>query len=356
MANKTNYYSSKPKEKKWVGKLIAVTVCIAALVVGVCAMGIGTTGFKDWSFSRWFPKTEAVQELTETSNGGAVISEGESNGIRLMSTLVEEEDYEEYGISAQSVGYTAVITAEFTPASTTDKSVTWTCNDTSGMVTVTPVADNQLQATVTVTGGFSEQVTITCTSKATPTVKATATVDYMRIPSQVCLNTYTVNSILTDDFEVGKFDEVDSLGVGTLKPTSYKGTVRFRIDTELYDYLITKFDDLWAVSADLNFDSDEIYGTAGYNAAQFFCGTTASWEDILEEIANYFYGKSDYSLGFLEYYNVASYYGDVKVADYPGTLISALCKVNSIADIIVTPTGIDLDNVTLIFGENGVVS
>ncbi|MGN0812217.1 MAG: hypothetical protein ACI4MQ_01750, partial [Candidatus Coproplasma sp.] len=94
MANKTYY--SQPKPKKGVGKIIAATACVLALAVGVSAIGVGTSGFKDWAFSRWFPKSEqTAADINE--NGGATITEGESSGMLLSATAIPLSDYEEYG-------------------------------------------------------------------------------------------------------------------------------------------------------------------------------------------------------------------------------------------------------------------
>lgn len=329
-------------------KRVAACVIACVLAAGaLCAVGIGTDGFKDWSFSRWTQGAEPSGSIKD----GAVVTDGESSGLRLMSARIAKADYEEYGIAGQAESAT-VLTATFTPEATTNKAVTWTCDDTSGKVTVTPVAGNPLQATVTVTGAFGQTVTITCTSQANPSVKATAKVEYVKSVTAV-QNNYDVTSI-KDDFEVGGYN---SFGIGTLTPTSFSGNVTMTLDTDLYTYLKARHSGL-VQSATLSQGTDEITAASGYNVNLLFGEIPQSeWESVYEDIALYYYGwEEEYMIiGTLSYDDVHCYYNGIETSYHEGSLVETDMIVNSFEDITVNPTGITLNIGTVIFGENGIV-
>lgn len=70
--------------------ITSILVAASAVVMGV---GFGT--------GRWqiAPKDEPVQEQPDEEAGGAVIGEGEENGISLTSASISPEDFESYGVS-----------------------------------------------------------------------------------------------------------------------------------------------------------------------------------------------------------------------------------------------------------------
>ena len=185
--------------KFWTGFLAVLLVLVIA---GAAALvGVLSDGFKNWD--KFKPDEEQTQE------GGAVITEGESNGIKLMSAKISPESYDEYGISPMAeTAYQ--LTATITPENATNKAVDWTIawagyghhddpNAGGGIfesvsaqsedywadgktvtdyVTVTPTSDGALTANVECLQAFGAQVKITVTSRDNTDVKATATVDY----------------------------------------------------------------------------------------------------------------------------------------------------------------------------------
>ena len=134
--------------------------------------------------------------------GGAVITEGEGNGIKLMSVKISPENYAEYGISP--LADTAYqLTATIVPENATDKTVDWaiawavppqhsggTIGDedpgsvwamgktVTDYVTVTPTSDGALTANVECLKDFGAQVKVTVTSRDNSEVKANCLVDY----------------------------------------------------------------------------------------------------------------------------------------------------------------------------------
>lgn len=165
--------------KVWNGILAVLLVLVLA---GAAALvGVLSDGFKNWD--KFKPEEEQTEE------GGAVITEGESHGMKLMSTRIAPEDYDEYGISPMAeTAY--LLTATITPENATNKAVDWTIafvnaesewatgKTVTDYVTVTPTADGALTANVECLQAFGEQVRVTVTSRDNTAVKANATVDY----------------------------------------------------------------------------------------------------------------------------------------------------------------------------------
>ena len=165
--------------KFWTGFLAVLLVLVIA---GTAALvGVLSDGFKNWD--KFKPDEEQTQE------GGAIITEGESNGIKLMSAKISPENYDEYGISPMAeTAYQ--LTATITPENATNKAVDWTIafvnaesewatgKTVTDYVTVTPTADGALTANVECLQAFGEQVRVTVTSRDNTAVKANATVDY----------------------------------------------------------------------------------------------------------------------------------------------------------------------------------
>lgn len=165
--------------KVWTGILAVLLVLVIA---GAAALvGVLSDGFKDWS--KFQPDEEQTQE------GGAIITEGDGNGIQLKSMKIAPENYADYGISPMAeTAYQ--LTATITPENATNKAVDWTIafvnaesewatgKTVTDYVTVTPTADGALTANVECLQAFGEQVRVTVTSRDNTAVKANATVDY----------------------------------------------------------------------------------------------------------------------------------------------------------------------------------
>lgn len=193
-------YAHKRSDKvKWVISFFLIIVLLAGVV------------------GAWVLLLKPEESKPEPEEGGAIITEGESHGMKLMSTRIAPEDYDEYGISP--LAKTAYqLTATITPENATNKAVDWTvawvspphsCTDigrasdinyqienggqqrsggtsesdtaadaVTDYVTVTPTADGALTATVECLQAFGTQVRVTVTSRDNASVTANATVDY----------------------------------------------------------------------------------------------------------------------------------------------------------------------------------
>lgn len=177
MANYNNYNSGLGWK---ILSLFLALIIVAGVITGVVFWQKGNIVFNP---------VEQEQPNDEEDDGGAVIEEGESNGIKLMSAKISPENYDEYGISPMAE--TAFqLTATITPENATNKAVDWTIafvnaesewatgKTVTDYVTVTPTADGALTANVECLQAFGEQVRVTVTSRDNTAVKANATVDY----------------------------------------------------------------------------------------------------------------------------------------------------------------------------------
>ena len=177
-------YEHKRSDKvKWVISFILIIVLLAGVV------------------GAWVMLLKPEETPPEQEEGGAIITEGESHGMKLMSALIAPEDYDEYGISPMAeTAYQ--LTATITPDNATNKAVDWTVEWVSShsggtseskvtedavtdYVTVTPATDGALSATVECLQAFDTQVCVTVTSRDNTSVTANATVDYTQKLSAV---------------------------------------------------------------------------------------------------------------------------------------------------------------------------
>ena len=165
-------YAHKRSDKvKWVISFFLIIVLLAGVV------------------GAWVLLLKPEESKPEPEEGGAIITEGESHGMKLMSTRIAPEDYDEYGISPMAeTAYQ--LTATITPDNATNKAVDWTIafvnpssewasgKTVTDYVTVTPTSDGALTANVENIKDFGEQIRVTVTSRDNTSVKANATVDY----------------------------------------------------------------------------------------------------------------------------------------------------------------------------------
>ncbi len=167
-------------------KIYAAIVSIllaAAIILTSCAFAL------DWV--KLPTQDEPVQEQPDEEAGGAVIGEGEANGISLSSALIDPADYTDYGVNAlaETAG---TITATVTPSNATDKSLDWsvawanassswaTGKTVTDYFTVTPSSDGATTANWQCLKGFSEPIVVTATSRSNPDVSGTVNVDYVK--------------------------------------------------------------------------------------------------------------------------------------------------------------------------------
>ena len=213
----------------------------AAITSLLLAASVITTGVC-FGTGRWqVAPDEPVQEQPDEEAGGAVIGEGEANGISLTSASISPEDFEAYGVSPLAeTAYTVTITPE--PADAVD-TYTWTCDNTQ-QIQLSPSSDTK-SCTVSCTGGFETQATITIASAVNPDITATVTVDYVKRVESVTI------SVAGDKIKFGGDSEyansiiiTPNYGIGTITPEftvtgrelKYDFTVTTRLNNTIPGY------------------------------------------------------------------------------------------------------------------------
>lgn len=192
MAN--NNYRTKKKSRFNVAGIIAL---IVAAAVTVTTLGVGTSGFKDWSFSRFFPKSEVQEQQPDDEQpdeneqaDNTVITVSEEHGLKLMSATIAPENYAEYGVSTYAESAFS-LTVTITPSNATYQAVDMTLKwknpqsewasgkSVSDYLTINQTSDGSLTATGTVLQAFSEPIEITATLRGQEEITAKAQVDYV---------------------------------------------------------------------------------------------------------------------------------------------------------------------------------
>lgn len=221
-------YEHKRSDKvKWAISFILIIVLLAGLI------------------GAWIMLLKPEEVPPEQEAGGAVITEGEKNGMTIKSMKIPQSDYGEYGISTMAeTAYSLTVT--ITPETAENKAVDWTIafvdpdsewsagKTVTDFVTVTPTADGALTANVACIKSFGEQIKVTATSRDNTDVTGNCLVDYTQKLSSV--KATFGSTVLTDGItkmfdltksgqaaETWKFDY--SASVYTIKD-DYKTTVK----------------------------------------------------------------------------------------------------------------------------------
>lgn len=173
--------------------LVLALIIIAGVITGVVFWQKGNIVFNPVG------QEQPADENGETASGGAVIGEGEGNGIKMMSAKIATADYDEYGISPMAeTAYTIVAT--ITPSNATNKTVDWFVDfdeslsewavgkNATDYVTVTPTSDGALSATVQCLQPFGEQIVIKVVSRSDDQITARCSVDYVKKISSISVN------------------------------------------------------------------------------------------------------------------------------------------------------------------------
>lgn len=210
MSKKNNLQRHESRDRaKWVVTFVTIVLLVVALAAAF--VGIFSNGFENWDKFK-------SEENKVTNNGGAVIENGEANGIMLTSSVISPEDYANYGVNALAESaYT--LTIQPVPVTAVD-TYTWVSSD-SESVSLSPSEDTK-SCVVSCNKAFSTQITITVTSNKNEDVFATSLVDYVKRITSVNLSiesnkvvfgvsgtTYTINAepvytegTITPNFEI----------------------------------------------------------------------------------------------------------------------------------------------------------
>ena len=209
---------------------VAKTIGLVALAL-IFGVGGGLVGWyaneKDW----FDGKTEET-ESAETD--GMLVSEISARGLSVQAAPLSATSVDD-GQVVTDEAYTFTVTPDPVEAEDT---YTWAVTDTSS-VTLSPSGDTK-SCTVTCNQAFGTQITLTVTSNVTPEVTASATLDYLKAPTNV-----TVTSPTTIAFSASGTNYTVSAtptwGTGTLTPDAFTvtgGSVSSNVDIpDDYEYM-----------------------------------------------------------------------------------------------------------------------
>ncbi|MCM1219808.1 MAG: hypothetical protein NC548_35505 [Lachnospiraceae bacterium] len=172
---------------KWIITAIALVlifVMVAGLILEVFGMG-------KMKPSGWFSKEEQAEPFTEKAVGGLIIpSETVGNDIALMSSVIEAEDYEDYGISPQ-VDSAYTVTAVVYPELATNRNIIWSLawenasnawaqgKTVTDYVNFTEVAGVENMVRVSCSQGFNERIILTAAAESEPYITAEVPINYV---------------------------------------------------------------------------------------------------------------------------------------------------------------------------------
>lgn len=192
-----------------------VAIILAFLFLAACAFCGAGIGLRDKSSGKWYStstwyhnwgKGEKPGE-TGTPASGAVISEGENNGIMLLSEQIPVEAYSDYGITRTSAASYYSLSVTYTPENTTfqetditvdfkNPNSTWATGKNIGSYVTLNHTDGAKTATLYIQKGFEEQIIVTARSQRFPDLYATATVDWLHDSGQIHM--YAADDLDTD--------------------------------------------------------------------------------------------------------------------------------------------------------------
>lgn len=235
----------------------AIAVLIAGIIAaGVCCMGFASRdgegkwfkNFKnlsDWHWSEKNNESEGkVPSDIENSANSVQISDGSGVGAKFSVRALKAAEYEEYGISTQSVSgaYTAKVTLA-NHSEATDKSITLTASfNDSNYASQNNIAEFIEFSSATVQSGenftitckkaFGSQITITATANGVKdgetkphcSIKA----DYIKRLKQIDLS-IGVSSDLTNQFDYVSYT------LSTIDSEPIKNNITTNMDTYVYE-------------------------------------------------------------------------------------------------------------------------
>lgn len=192
---------------------VAKTIGAVALAL-VFGVGGGLVGWYA-NEKNWFGvKTE---ETESAEADGMLVSEISARGLSVQAAPLSATSVDD-GQVVTDEAYTFTVTPDPVEAEDT---YTWAVTDTSS-VTLSPSGDTK-SCTVTCNQAFGTQITLTVTSNVTPEVTASATLDYLKTPTNV-----TVTSPTTIAFSASGTNYTVSAtptwGTGTITPDAFTVT------------------------------------------------------------------------------------------------------------------------------------
>lgn len=243
--------------KKTVLSGITTVLMAGVLAAGVCCAGYASRNadgkwFKNSDLSTWHWADKSPSDINKPnddnsmsdSSDGAVVGNGENNGVEIVAAKLPREAYAANGIDPKAdTAYK--ITATVSPDNADDKTLDWAISWIDGSSswangktvtdygTITPTSDGALTANFVCKQNFGAQIVITATSRDNPQAKGTLTVDYRKKLTSSTTGIFDGNTSSTKVWNIDNtlFDGNtvfnDNFGVGTLDDVvkSHKMTI-----------------------------------------------------------------------------------------------------------------------------------
>ena len=158
------------------------SVLLAVLVLGVSIMAIVTNGFRNWGRS----------DLVPPVIDGGFVTDDKGNDLSDNEVHPMPKNMMFRASAADGQASDVTLTATIEPADAIDQRVTWSVDwvnsadafskdkNAASFISVTPVEEYSLTATVSCSAPFGSQIVITVTSVENSNATATCTVDYVR--------------------------------------------------------------------------------------------------------------------------------------------------------------------------------
>lgn len=186
--------------KKFIWGVIAVLLAASLVITTV----VGSSGFTNWNVKTWFdswgkgdPIINIDRDDSAGTGGGAIVTEGEAQGVMVKSARIPRTAYKSIGIS-EKAETSYLLTAKASPDdSGTNTGVKWTLEladkdntwfagkKISDYVTLSAMTK---QAIVTCLQPFGAQLEVKATSVANPEASATCKVDYVQKVTDISLS------------------------------------------------------------------------------------------------------------------------------------------------------------------------
>lgn len=162
------------------GKIIAGFIALLLVAVLVVVWSIGSNGFTNNNPVKWdWWQSESKDNPAEGGDNVTPTDEG----ILMFKPITTVDSPVALAAETAAGSNTATLTATLEPENAFYYSASW--RSSSNALTVTQDEEDQLKATVELTGTLTETAQITCVVESFKTVTATCTVDYLETKSSV---------------------------------------------------------------------------------------------------------------------------------------------------------------------------
>lgn len=224
------------------GLKIFLSVLVLIVVVGlVIAAGIGS---RDNVTGKWFQQPDVTKWFY---SWGKEKDDHSDDNIAICSFTLEQSDFAAYGISEQALK-AGVLTAEYTPANTTNKRTGWTWRwagthsdwstgkNIADYVKFTAGANYAPELTYEVLQAFGDTIIVEATSRANSALKATTNIDYLAKYTAIWDDgCYTLAYGEDLDFLSGLYTQDECFSI---EPDSYVvRSARLEYSSSFYEYL-----------------------------------------------------------------------------------------------------------------------